>query len=427
MPSTRDADFIKDGQIPPSALYTRMIREASHDACRKFYCRPLEKMADQLALRPDADLQEFSPETFPKDSKEESYPAVPQHVSYQLKRTIALRSCAGDAPPLVSGSNLGPDATLVQSAISNARITPLDVLTFIKSQLSGTYNPATLAPLESSRKKKSVSFSDAAGLLNEEDEEEFDDEDQVKRKARHEMLAEMRALGKELIRFEAVPNNQNVNVNENEQYMDQAAMDQIEKTSDVVVVDSDSTNKKTVPTTKTDSAMKNRSSSRASKRTKLDTTAAAEQPVGEMVEEAFVDEEDETADANNDQLDESIDRVGSKRVRNQKRNTTVSKSIVTAATISSKTTSAVVSATVKYGKQGSKRPLATLPLPPTKVYSIDELNDRIRLLQSVAPTRIADHPRPGFVLRRVLETYDKVSDKGDENVALRAVPVKIIQ
>jgi hypothetical protein len=423
MPSTRDADFIKDGQIPPSALYIRMIREASHDACRKFYCRPLEKMADQLALRPDADLQEFSPETFPKDSKEESYPAVPQHVSYQLKRTIALRSCAGDAPPLVSGSNLGPDATLVQSAISNARITPLDVLTFIKSQLSGTYNPATLAPLESSSKKKSVSFSDAAGLLNEEDEEEFDDEDQIKRKARHEMLAEMRALGKELIRFEAVPNIQNVNENENQQDIDQAAMDQIEKTSDVFVV-VDSTTKKTVSTTKTDSAVKNRSSSRASKRTKLDTTAAVEQTVGEMVEDAFVEEEDETADANNDQIDESIDRIGSKRARNQKRNTTVLKSIVTAATISSKTTSAVVSATVKYGKQGSKRPLATLPLPPTKVYTIDELNDKIRLLQSVAPTRLADHPRPARVLRRVLETFDKViNDKGDENLALRAVAV----
>jgi hypothetical protein len=44
-------------------------------------------------------------------------------------------------------------------------------------------------------------------------------------------------------------------------------------------------------------------------------------------------------------------------------------------------------------------------------------------LRSIAPTRIADHPRPANVIQRILIDFEVASDKGDDNIALRAVPV----
>lgn len=407
MPSTRDADFIKDGFIPPSALYTRLIREASHDACRKFYCKPLEKMADQLALRPDADLQEFSPETFPKDGKDEAYPAVPQHVSYQLKRTIALRSGAGDAPALVLGGP-GPDATLVQSAVSNARVTSHDVLSFLKSQLSpGRTVPLTQASAEGASKKKSVAF--ASDKKEDDEEDELDEDDHVKRKARHELLAEMRALGKEAIRFEAVPTV----------YKHGTIGEKIEKDKDVdMSTDADITKKikKTTSTLKSESGVgvKNRVASRSSKRTKLDNVDIADQLPEEEEEEE--DEEEDEEESNNEEdgdvadahNNDETEQAGSKRGRNQKRAAPTSKT---------------KTITASRGGRGNGRTVATLPPPPPVVYTVDELNDRIRLLRLVAPTRIADHPRSATVIQRILTDFEVASSKGEENVALRAVPV----
>jgi hypothetical protein len=413
MPSSRDADFVKDGHIPPIALYTRLIREASHDACRKFYCRPLEKMADQLALRADADLQEFSPETFPREGKEEAYPAVPQHVSHQLKRTIALRSGAGDAPVVVADSSSGPDATLVQGAVSNARVTSRDVLTFLKSQLSGSAISLTQTSIDGS-KKKSVAFEDMNEIEDEEDV--LDEDDEVKRRARHEKLAEMRALGKEIIRFEAVPTAyQQHRINESEKDVKDVEM--------LADVDVTKQKQKTASTARSEIgvAVKNQPASRSSKRAKLDKAEVVEHLPQEKEEEEADEEEEEKeediqepsnegdgdVDANKN---DEVERASSKRARNQKRAATTA-------------TSTVATTASTRGWRGNGRTQAAFLPPPPVIYTVDELNDRIRLLRSIAPTRIADHPRPANVIQRILIDFEVASDKGDDNIALRAVPV----
>jgi trimeric autotransporter adhesin len=151
--------------VHPTELYRRLLSDACHDACRKYFLPPLERLVEELVIHPETDPTSFTPEAFAAAAKGQggagaaaggssssassasasssgATPALPASIRDSLAGSVAV---GPDGRPVVDASSSSssspsdPDGVLLHRTLpsSNARVTAADVADFIRRQLGG--------------------------------------------------------------------------------------------------------------------------------------------------------------------------------------------------------------------------------------------------------------------------------------------------
>lgn len=181
--------------VAPSTLYRRMISDACHESCRKYYVPPMERLVDELCSRPESinDVSSLAPEAVAAESLRRQgltvgqvaasagYVPLPTGLREKLRHSVPV---GGDGTvPVAASSAAGTgaanaDAVLLINSIrpadsSNAHTTIDDVLAFMSKQLTGCL-PGQDTPADDPAVSSDGEYD---GYQLDDEEEDYEEED----------------------------------------------------------------------------------------------------------------------------------------------------------------------------------------------------------------------------------------------------------